>query len=128
MKRRIELTATPIPRRPDPPKGISPASRALWRAIVRDYPVGHFTAANRVLLEQFCRAQDLADDCDKVIATEGLFVEGKTHPAIAVRALAWAETRQCATKLRLSISATVRAESAAARPDPTAAMRKPWHG
>jgi hypothetical protein len=78
------------------------------------------------LLETFCRTWALVGQCDQLIAEEGLLKGDKVHPAVAVRALGWAEMRHCATKLRLSISGTLRADSAAVRPDPTNALRKPW--
>lgn len=125
----MTLTAVPaaLPQRPKPPAGLPAAARKVWQAVVKDYKPGHFqTAANLMLLEQFCRARALAVQCDRRIAKQGLLVRGKVNPFIAVRAHAWAEVRACATKLRLPISSTVRAEHATARPDETAGRRKPW--
>ena len=95
-------------------------------SIVGEYPPKHFTAANLAILEQLCRASAFIRDCDAAIAEYGLLIENKANPAVAMRTAAWAEVRACATKLRLSISSTMRAEKAAARPDPNAGLKKPW--
>lgn len=122
----VESTLTTLPKRPMPPVGMPPAGRAAWTAILADYPVKHFTAANLLLLEQLCQARALVHLCDRRIAKRGLVIGGKVNPLQQVRAQAWAEVRACATKLRLSVSGTMRAEKAAARPDENAGMRKPW--
>lgn len=115
-----------MPQRPKPPAGMPLVGRKTWRAIVGDYPVKHFTAANLVLLEQLCRARVLVAQCDRRIAKKGLLIGGKINPLQQVRAQAWAEVRACATKLRLAISGFTRADSAKARPDENAHLRKPW--
>lgn len=119
-------TTTPLPQRPEPPVGMPATARKAWTAIVADYPVKHFTAANLILLEQLCRARALIDQCDRRISKKGLLIRGKVNPLVQVRAQAWAEVRACATKLRLAVSGTLRADSAKARPDENANLRKPW--
>ena len=123
-----DLTSTPaiLPKRPEPPAGMPATGRKAWAAILADYPVKHFTAANLLLLEQLCRARALVDSCDRRISKKGLLIRGKVNPLVQVRAQAWAEIRACATKLRLAISGTMRAEKAGARPDENAHLRKPW--
>lgn len=79
-----------------------------------------------VLLETFCRARAFVNECGKAIAEKGLLIEGKANSAVAMRTARLAEMRACATKLRLAISSTVRAESAKARPNEKHALRKPW--
>ena len=115
-----------MPQRPAPPRGLPAEARSVWKAVVADYAPKHFTAANLILLEQFCRARALVAQCDRQIGKEGLMLNGRPHPLIAVRVQAWSEVRHCATKLRLAISSTMRADKAAARPDPNAHVRKPW--
>ena len=126
----LSPTPTPIPRRPEPPSGLPEASCTLWNAIVSEYPVKHFRGANLLLLEQLCRAAAFVKECDEHIRKHGLLIQSgeasKANPAIQARASAWAEVRACCTKLRLSISGTLRAESAKARPSEKHAMRKPW--
>jgi len=122
----LTSTTTPLPRRPEPPAGMPATARKAWTAILADYPARHFTAANLILLEQLCRARALVDQCDRRISKKGLLLHGKVNPLVQVRAQAWAEVRACATKLRLAISGTVRAESAKARPDENAHLAKPW--
>jgi phage terminase small subunit len=122
----LESAPTTLPKRPNPPAGMSLPARNAWAAILADYPVKHFTSANLILLEQLCRARALVDQCDRRISKRGLLIKGKVNPLVQVRAQAWSEVRACATKLRLAISGTMRAEKAAARPDENAGLRKPW--
>lgn len=124
----LSAVPTPLPARPAPPRGLPTVARETWIAIVNDYRPGHFSAANLILLEQMCRARALIEQCDRHLARKGLLIQGKrANPLIGVRAQAWTEVRACATKLRLAISSTLRAEAAAARPDPAGAGRKkPW--
>ena len=117
---------TPIPQRPEPPAGLPKDAAAQWRAIVALYPPDHFRGANLLLLEQLCRARSFVAQCDRGIRQRGLLVRGRINPLIAARATGWAEVRACATKLRLAISSTVRADSARARPDPSSGITKPW--
>jgi len=98
----------------------------LWASILAVYSPTHFTVANLRLLETFCIASDVAEQCDAIVAHDGLIVNGRAHVAIAIRAGAWHEMRACATKLRLSISTLQRADSAQARPDAAHALKKPW--
>lgn len=125
----MNLTATStstLPKRPAPPAGLPADARKVWNAIVRDYPPKHFRGANLILLETFCRARAFVNECDRHIAKNGLLIEDKRNPVVAMRASGWAEMRACATKLRLALSSTMRAEKAAARPDENAHLRKPW--
>lgn len=122
------MTRKPPPsaRRPDPPATLPAEGKALWRRIVRDYPPTHFRGANLELLANFVRAWLHAAECDTVIAAHGLLLGARANPAVAMRAAAWVEMRAIATKLRLALSSTTRAETKAARPDPNAALKKPW--
>jgi phage terminase small subunit len=121
----ISVVPSALPQRPRPPASLPANAKRVWRAIVGDYRPGHFTAANLVLLEQFCMARALVAECDRRIGRR-LLLKGRANPLLQVRGQAWAEVRACATKLRLAISSTVRAEAAAARPDENAGERKPW--
>ncbi len=112
--------------RPEPPAGLPKQAAELWRAIVAEYPASHFRGANLVLLETFCRARAFVTECDRAIKEHGLLIEGKANPAVGMRVQAWAEMRHVATKLRLAISSTLRAEAKAARPSETEKLEKPW--
>jgi phage terminase small subunit len=127
-RRKHNLTGIPTssPRRPEPPADIPAHAAAIWRAIVSEFPPQHFSGANLVLLETFCRARAFVIACDQHIAQNGLLIDGKRNPVVGMRATGWAEMRACATKLRLAISSTVRAESAKARPNDKHALTKPW--
>ena len=128
MKPNTDLTTTPtaLPVRPEPPCGLPADAKRVWQAIVNEYAPRHFSGANLILLETFCRARAFVSQCDRAIAKRGLLIDGKANPAVAMRTAGWAEMRACATKLRLAISSTMRAEKAAARPDKNASMTKPW--
>lgn len=123
-KRNLSIPA--IPGRPKAPRDLPRPGAALWRSIVATYPVEHFTGANLALLEALCHSHSLIRDLDKRIAKAGPFHEGKPNPAIAMRQAERKSFMSLATKLRLPISATMRAEAAAARPDAKNALRKPW--
>lgn len=122
----MQSIATPLPQRPEPPAELPKDARALWISIVADYEPRHFRGANLVLLENLCRAHSLVRQCDRLIKRRGLLIGGKKNPAVEMRATGWAEMRACATKLRLSISALQRADSAKVRPDERQSLRKPW--
>ena len=126
----LRSTVSTLPRRPEPPAGLSEDARALWRSIVQDYPPRHFRGANLRILEVFCRASSFAAECDRHIETHGLTIQSgevtKANPSAAMRAQAWTEMRNSAAKLRLTISSTMRADSAKARPSEKHALAKPW--
>lgn len=114
---------THFPTHPKPPKGLSRHEATLWRDIVAEYPVGYFKTSHLLLLEQFCRARAFVKLCDDEITRNGLVVDGKANPAVKMRNAGWAEVRACATKLRLAISSSQRAN---ATPTPVTPLRKPW--
>lgn len=128
MPRRGKLTATAtkLPQRPEPPADLSESAASVWRLIVKEYPPKHFKGANLILLETFCRARAFVTECDREIEEKGLLIDGKRNPVVAMRASGWAEMRACATKLRLALSSTLRAESAAAKPNDRHGLEKPW--
>jgi phage terminase small subunit len=124
MTRKPTLTPTAIRQRPAPPKGYP--FPGFWRSIVIDFAPDHFRGANLALLENLCAAYAMARQCDALIEANGLLVDGKANAAIAIRKDAWLEMRLCSTKLRLTISSTMRSDAAAARPDPKHSLKKPW--
>lgn len=122
----ILRSVSTLPRRPEPPSSLPAAGKALWRSITKQYDPGHFTGANLLLLEQLAKAHCFALACERNVKRRGIIVDNKANPAVAMRNAAWAEIRACCTKLRISISGTMRAEHAGARPDPKHSLRKPW--
>jgi len=44
-----------------------------------------FTVAEMAWLERALESHDLADQCAQIIAREGLLVDGRAHPLLAVR-------------------------------------------
>ena len=126
MATKRNLSVPDIPGRPKAPRDLPRPGAALWRSIVAAYPVEHFTGANLALLEALCHSHSLIRELDKLIAKTDLLSEGRPHPAIAMRQAERKSFMSLATKLRLPISATMRSEAAAARPDAKNARRKPW--
>lgn len=112
--------------KPAAPKDVPAEGRRLWAAIVAQYPPDYFAGANAALLESLCRSHALIRECDVLVAEQGAFVEGAAHPALAVRAAERRSFMALATKLRLSISATLGPKADAARPDQRHALPKPW--
>jgi hypothetical protein len=109
-----------------PPSDLPAEGRRLWLSVTEQYPADHFQGANGALLENLCRAHALIRECDNLIAEQGAFCEGSPNPALAVRAAERRSFMALSTKLRLSISAIMRADDAGARPDAKHALRKPW--
>lgn len=52
-----------------PPKGLAAGGRALWRAITADHDLD---PAQRVQLEEACRAKDRLDEFDSIIHGKGV--------------------------------------------------------
>jgi hypothetical protein len=124
MPRKPTLITTSIRQRPAPPQGYR--FPAFWRSITADFAPDYFRGANLAILENLAAAYATSRACDVLIEENGLLVDGKANPAIAIRRDCWTEMRACSTKLRLAISATTRADTAAARPDPKHSLPKPW--
>src|SRR5215468_2594139 len=63
-------------------RGLSPRSRQLRRRLL----TSHVYAPHELeWLDRGLAQFDLVDDCDAIIAREGLQVDGKAHPLLAVR-------------------------------------------
>src|SRR5215813_15646664 len=63
-------------------RGLSAKSRRLRRTLLEAYT---FTVAEMAWLERALESHDLADQCAQIIAREGLLVDGRAHPLLAVR-------------------------------------------
>jgi hypothetical protein len=69
---------------PDPPKGLGPRGRAMWRQVVREWEPG---PAERVLLVECCRTADELDVMRRQIDRDGPTVPGskgqaRPHPLL----------------------------------------------
>jgi len=76
------MTASRSPQEPTRSPGLSPRSRRLRRRLL----ASHVYAPHELeWLDRALAQFDLADECDVIIAREGLQVDGKAHPLLAVR-------------------------------------------
>ena len=77
------MTSADSSRKASRSRGLSPRSRRLRRRLL----ASHVYAPHEVeWLDRALAQFDLADECDAIIAREGLQVEGnKVHPLLAVR-------------------------------------------
>jgi hypothetical protein len=69
-----------------PPKGLTPRSRAIWRAVLKDFDL---VSHEKALLEEALRALDRADQARAEVDEGGLtyrdrFGQPRPHPALAV--------------------------------------------
>lgn len=64
---------------PSPPKEASAAGRRMWRSVLRDFELDEHELA---LLREAVAVVDLCERLQKLVADEGLMVEGRTHPAL----------------------------------------------
>ena len=76
------MTSTDSSRKASRSRGLSPRSRQLRRRLL----TSHVYAPHELeWLDRALAQFDLADECDAIIAREGLQVDGKAHPLLAVR-------------------------------------------
>src|SRR5215831_20047765 len=76
------MTASRSPQEPPRPPGLSPRSRRLRRTLLAAYT---FAEHELEWLHRALEQHDLADQCARTIEREGLVVDGKAHPLLAVR-------------------------------------------
>ena len=87
-----------------PPKHLSAAAKAHWRAIVADKPLDWFDAGNRGLLSLYCTLLAYCDRLDPLVA-EGDVAAVKEYRKTS------ATLTTLATKLRFSVQSCVRRDS-----------------
>src|SRR5215470_1350281 len=76
------MTASRSPQEPPRSRGLSPRSRRLRRKLLAAYT---FAEHELEWLHRALEQHDLADQCIRAIEREGLVVDGKAHPLLAVR-------------------------------------------
>lgn len=59
------MTVSSIKRRPAAPAGLSAEEAALFDALVKDWPTGHFKQSDLALVGEYCRALAMADELGK---------------------------------------------------------------
>ena len=76
------MTSADSSRKASRSRGLSPRSRRLRRRLL----ASHVYAPHELeWLDRALAQFDLADECDMIIEREGLQVDGKAHPLLAVR-------------------------------------------
>ena len=95
-----------------PSTGMTSMGRALWGQIVSSFPVGHFTEADRVLLEQYCEAAALHRTATAMLKSKGRYYTDakgiqRRHPAADDQRQARCDCAMLATKLRITKQAMV---------------------
>jgi phage terminase small subunit len=65
----------------DAPKHLNAASRAWWRSVVEQY---NLEQHHLRLLQLAAEAWERCQEAREVLAAEGIVLNGKTHPAIAI--------------------------------------------
>src|SRR5215831_15689530 len=78
----MPMTTPRSTQEPPRPRGLSPRSRRLRRRLL----ASHLYAPHELeWLDRALAQFDLADECDAIIAREGLQVDGRAHPLLGVR-------------------------------------------
>ena len=90
-----------------PSVGMTPRAKTVWGQIVSAFPAGHFTEADRMLLEEFCEAMATHRQATARIQKEGRYytdVRGarRKHPACDDQHQARCDCAMLATKLRMT--------------------------
>lgn len=88
---------------PEPPKGISPRAKRIWRDIVTSKPFDWFEAGSLVLLRSYCviaaDAQELEERSLEVGVRSEAVMESLRRSALAMTTIA--------TKLRLTVQSSL---------------------
>lgn len=87
-----------------PPKYLTLAGKTLWNALHDGHIIDD--SAGLMLLDSLCSAYDRAEQARKILAAEGLVVEGrqgtKPHPAVMIEHNARAAMHAALRLLKLS--------------------------
>jgi P27 family predicted phage terminase small subunit len=90
--------------KPKPPQYLSLAGKKLWKSLHNGHAIDD--PGGLVLLDSLCSAYDRVESARKILATEGLVVEGrqgsKPHPAIMIEHNARATMHTALRLLKLS--------------------------
>lgn len=101
----------------NPSNGMTKRGKTVWKQIVGAFPVGHFTEADRILIEQFCEAAALHRASTALLNKDGrYYLDGngvrRRHPAADDQRQARCDCAMLATKLRITKQAMVSPKSA----------------
>jgi P27 family predicted phage terminase small subunit len=96
---------------PDPPKGMTAKARAVWKRVVKCYPVDHFKPQHFDLLRMYCGACVLQKDAEAEIFKKGSVIKQtngvvKQNPYVDVAFKAEGSATRLATKLGITVNNT----------------------
>lgn len=104
---------TVLQKRPSPSKDLPPEAAALWRDICAGLPANHFTTGDLMLLKALVLADYEKGRCDALVLASGpILPDGTVNQAAKLSNQYAATLAALSGKLRLCLSARVRAESA----------------
>jgi phage terminase small subunit len=85
-----------------PPRHLAKGPAIIWKQIVASVASGHFQECDRVLLTEFCRAADLANESAAALQAQGAIVDGRANPWVAVQEKSQRALVALALRLRLA--------------------------
>lgn len=86
--------------------------RVVFAEIVGSVSVGHFSTADRALLEQFATALHVAREIAAAVDAEGVVVEGRLNPLAKALKQQQAIVGQLASRLRLTTQSRISKDKA----------------
>lgn len=94
------------------PDGLEGIAAATWCEIVASLPPNYLRPGDLPLLRAYCIAVATYAEAQDLLGKEGIFTEGKAHPALAIADQQAKQMMALAGKLRLCPSSRIRADSA----------------
>ena len=100
-----------------PPEYLTPLAQSYWNKTVAAFPAGHFTDADKVLLEQYCEAAALHQSSTLALRREGRKYKDRhgtqrKNPAVDDQHQARCDCAMLATKLRITKTSMISPKAA----------------
>jgi phage terminase small subunit len=100
---RTKTPVSPFPNaRLKPPSTLSKGAAAVFRQIVRSVAHDHFSEVDTVLIVEYARACDMANQADTRLTLDGAVIDGRASPWLAVQEKAQRAIVALCARLRLS--------------------------
>lgn len=108
--KRLKIVSPAAPKRPDPPRGMSPKARAIWHRVTGAHAPNHFKPQHLDLLRMYCYYCVLEKDAELGAYREGIVTKqinggSKESPYITIGIKAQAAAAALATKLAITVNA-----------------------